>query len=192
MAVIAVKSADSYRELDRLVAAAGLDPAASRPSLYQAAHTGNIESPAETRLTVRRAVHETHRLIFPDLTDAAEYPATSPKYDLPAGMAGSPDALAAALRARLPDQPSRRHPSSSTWSPPEAGHAPVMVANLDEAEADKQTTEAVRQRAAAPLRTRLDPARFYEPGPAIRPRHCPLRPIIRTFSQYAPLSRRPR
>jgi SAM-dependent methyltransferase len=33
-AVIAVKSADSYRELDRLVAASGLDPAAeSRPSL---------------------------------------------------------------------------------------------------------------------------------------------------------------
>ena len=105
-AVIAVKSADSYRELDRLVAASGLDPAAeSRPSLYQAAHSGNITALAETRLAVRRAVHETHRFVFPTLGDAAEYLATSPKYDLPPALAGSADALAAALAARLPGQP---------------------------------------------------------------------------------------
>ncbi len=37
-AILATKSADSYRELDQLVAASGLDPAAlSRPGLYQAA-----------------------------------------------------------------------------------------------------------------------------------------------------------
>jgi ubiquinone/menaquinone biosynthesis C-methylase UbiE len=105
-AVIAVKSADSYRELDRLMAAAGLDPAAeTRPSLYQAAHSGNITALAETRLAVRQAVHETHRFVFPALAAAAEYLATSPKYDLPAALAGSADALAAALAARLPDQP---------------------------------------------------------------------------------------
>ena len=105
-AVIAVKSADSYRELDRLMAASGLDPAAERrPSLYQAAHSGNITALAETGLAVRRAVHETHQFTFPALADAAEYLATSPKYDLPPALAGSADALAAALAARLPDQP---------------------------------------------------------------------------------------
>jgi SAM-dependent methyltransferase len=105
-AVIAVKSADSYRELDRLVAASGLDPAAeSRPSLYQAVHSGNITAIAETGLAVRRAVHETHRFLFPALADAAGYLATSPKYDLPPALAGSADALAVALAARLPDQP---------------------------------------------------------------------------------------
>ena len=104
-AVIAVKSANSYRELDRLMAASGLDPAAeSRPSLYQAAHSGNITAIAETGLAVRRAVHETHRFVFPALADAAEYLATSPKYDLPPALGGSADALAAALAARLPDQ----------------------------------------------------------------------------------------
>jgi SAM-dependent methyltransferase len=104
-AVIAVKSADSYRELDRLMAASGLDPTAeSRPSLYQAAHSGNITALAETGLAVRRAVHETHRFLFPALADAADYLATSPKYDLPPALAGSADALAAALAARLPDQ----------------------------------------------------------------------------------------
>jgi ubiquinone/menaquinone biosynthesis C-methylase UbiE len=106
MAVIAVKSADSYRELDQLMAASGLDPGAeSRLSLYQAAHSGNIASLAETGLAVRQVVHETHRFTFPALADAAEYLATSPKYVLPAALAGSADALAAALAARLPDQP---------------------------------------------------------------------------------------
>jgi ubiquinone/menaquinone biosynthesis C-methylase UbiE len=105
-AVIAVKSANSYRELDRLMAASGLDPAAeTHPSLYQAAHSGNITALAETGLAVRRAVHETHRFTFPALADTAEYLATSPKYDLPPALAGSADALAAALAARLPDQP---------------------------------------------------------------------------------------
>jgi len=105
-AIIAVKSADSYRELDRLMAASGLDPAGeSRPSLYQAAHSGNITALATTMLNVRQVIHETHRFTFPTLTDAAEYLATSPKYDLPPARAGSPDTLAAALRERLPDGP---------------------------------------------------------------------------------------
>jgi ubiquinone/menaquinone biosynthesis C-methylase UbiE len=105
-AIIAVKSADSYRELDRLMAGSGLDPAAeSRPSLYQAAHSGNIEALAGTSLSVRRTVHETHRFIFPALADAAEYLATSPKYDLPQALVGCPAALAAALRESVPDKP---------------------------------------------------------------------------------------
>ncbi|MGH3280796.1 MAG: class I SAM-dependent methyltransferase [Trebonia sp.] len=105
-AILVVKSADSYRELDCLMAASGLDPSAeSRPSLYQAAHSGNITDLAATGLSVRQVVHETHRFIFPSLADAAGYLATSPKYDLPPALAGSPDSLAAALRERLPDGP---------------------------------------------------------------------------------------
>jgi ubiquinone/menaquinone biosynthesis C-methylase UbiE len=105
-AIIAVKSADSYRELDRLVAASGLDPAAdSRPSLYQAAHSGNVETLAATALRVVQVTHETHRFTFPTLADAAEYLVTSPKYRLPPSLAGDPAALAAALRQRVADEP---------------------------------------------------------------------------------------
>jgi ubiquinone/menaquinone biosynthesis C-methylase UbiE len=107
-AIIAVKSADSYRELDQVVAASGLDPAAlSRPSLYAAAHSGNIEKIAASGLPVQQVAHETHRFTFPTLADVAEYLATSPKYHLPAPVAGNPATLAAALRQRLPDEPVR-------------------------------------------------------------------------------------
>jgi SAM-dependent methyltransferase len=105
-AIFAVKSADSYTELDQLVAVSGLDPAAtSRPSLYQAAHSGNISALAGGSLTVRHIAHETHRFTFPALADVAEYLATSPKYDLPSALAGNPAALATALRQRVPDAP---------------------------------------------------------------------------------------
>ena len=105
-AIFAVKSADSYAELDQLVADSGLDPAAaSRPSLYQAAHSGNITQLAATSLNVRHVTHETHRFTFPALADVAEYLATSPKYDLPPRLVGSPAALATALRQRIPDAP---------------------------------------------------------------------------------------
>jgi ubiquinone/menaquinone biosynthesis C-methylase UbiE len=105
-AIFAVKSADSYRELDQLVARSGLDPAAtSRPSLYQAAHSGNITGLAAASLSVRLVTHETHRFAFRALADVAEYLATSPKYDLPPALAGNPVALAIALRQRVPDAP---------------------------------------------------------------------------------------
>ncbi len=58
-AIFAVKSADSYAELDQLVADSGLDPTAvSHPSLYQAAHSGNITELAAS-LTIRHVTHET-------------------------------------------------------------------------------------------------------------------------------------
>lgn len=104
--IIAVKSAGSYRELDQVIARSRLDPAAmDRPSLYQSAHSGNIEQLTASSLTVRQVIEETHQFRFPALADAAEYLATSPKYDLPAPIAGCPAALAAALRQRLPDAP---------------------------------------------------------------------------------------
>ena len=105
-AIFAVKSADSYRELDQLVAGSRLDPAAtSRPSLYQAAHSRNITELAAASLSVRQVTHETHRFTFPAVADVAEYLATSPKYDLPPALAGSSAALATALRQRIPDEP---------------------------------------------------------------------------------------
>jgi ubiquinone/menaquinone biosynthesis C-methylase UbiE len=103
-AILVTKSADSYRELDHLVAAAGLDPeAVSRPSLYQAAHSDNLATLAATHLDVQRIIHDTHRFVFRDLAYAAEYLATSPKYKLPACLAADPAAMAVALRARVPD-----------------------------------------------------------------------------------------
>jgi SAM-dependent methyltransferase len=105
-AIITVKSADSYRELDQLIARSGLDPSAeNRPSLYQAAHSSNIESLAAASLDVRQVIHEAHRFVFPALADVAEYLSTSPKYDLPPGLAGQPAALTAALRQRTADEP---------------------------------------------------------------------------------------
>jgi SAM-dependent methyltransferase len=105
-AIIAVKSADSYRELDRLVAASGLDPVApGRPSLYAAAHSDNIEPLVAASLDVRQVIHDTHAFTFPALADVADYLATSPKYELPASLGGDSARLAAALRRRLPDEP---------------------------------------------------------------------------------------
>jgi len=44
-AILATKSADSYRALDELVAASGLDPhATARPSLYATAHSSNLST----------------------------------------------------------------------------------------------------------------------------------------------------
>jgi ubiquinone/menaquinone biosynthesis C-methylase UbiE len=105
-AILATKSAGSYGELDQLIADAGLDPdALSRPSLYQAAHSGNLAVLASQHLHVQRVIHHAHRFAFATLAHAAEYLATSPKYDLPLSLAADPAALAAALRERLPDRP---------------------------------------------------------------------------------------
>ena len=118
----------------------GLDPAAtSRPSLYQAAHSRNITELAAASLSVRQVTHETHRFTFPALADVAEYLATSPKYDLPPALAGSPAALATALRQRIPDAPvtatsvvtyliALRPPAGAAMSGPFVKHYPSSAA----------------------------------------------------------------
>ena len=104
--ILVTKSRDSYEELDLLVAAAGLDPAAAtRPSLYETAHSANLSALAATALTVEQVIHEQHRFRFQGLDHVAEYLATSPKYDLPIELAGNSTALVAALRAVVPDRP---------------------------------------------------------------------------------------
>lgn len=105
-AIIAVKSADSYRELDLLMAASGLDPdAAGRPSLYETAHSGNIEHLAAASLDICQVVHDIHAFTFPTIADLSEYLATSPKYELPGALTSDPAAPADELRRRLPDEP---------------------------------------------------------------------------------------
>lgn len=105
-AILVTKSADSYRELDLLVTAAGLDPGAlSRPGLYDTAHSGNLVQLASAHLSVQHVMHHAHRFTFTSLAGAAEYLATSPKYQWPAVVADDPTAITAALRARLRDRP---------------------------------------------------------------------------------------
>jgi ubiquinone/menaquinone biosynthesis C-methylase UbiE len=104
--LLVTKSADSYRKLDQLVAASGLDPhATERPSLYATAHSDNLADLTATALDVQQVVHETHRFRFADLAHVADYLSTTPKYALPDKLRADPAALAAALKGRLPDRP---------------------------------------------------------------------------------------
>ncbi|MGW2364614.1 class I SAM-dependent methyltransferase [Streptomyces sp. NPDC001667] len=106
LAVLVTKSLDSYREMDSLVAGAGLDPRAEQhESLYTAAHSGNLAELTDTSLEVVTTEHEEHRFTFDGLDHAAEYLATNPKYHLTPGLYGNPSALAEALHEALPEQP---------------------------------------------------------------------------------------
>jgi SAM-dependent methyltransferase len=106
LAVLVTKSLDSYREMDALVAAAGLDPdAEERESLYTSAHSGNLAGLARTCLDIVDVRHERHTFRFDGHHHAAAYLATNPKYDLAPGLYADPSAIAAALRESLPDQP---------------------------------------------------------------------------------------
>ncbi|PKV84234.1 class I SAM-dependent methyltransferase [Streptomyces sp. TLI_146] len=104
--ILATKSADSYRSLDHLIVRAGLDPhAEARPSLYAAFNSANLRSTVEGVLQVKTVEHETHRFQFHDLAHTAAYLATSPKYQLPPGLANNAAALTDRLRQALPDGP---------------------------------------------------------------------------------------
>ncbi|MDI5964099.1 class I SAM-dependent methyltransferase [Streptantibioticus silvisoli] len=106
VAILVTKSADSYRELDHLVAAAGLDQdAPRRGSLYAAAHSGNIATVTAGPLDVLLVEHEEHRFRFTDLVHVALYLATNPKYRFPPDLKGDPEAIAQALRRGRPDTP---------------------------------------------------------------------------------------
>lgn len=84
LAILITKSTDSYRALDDLVAATGLDPqASSRPSLYQAFHSDNADTVAAQHLDVRHVVHHVHEFHFTDADYVARYMTTNPKYELP-------------------------------------------------------------------------------------------------------------
>jgi SAM-dependent methyltransferase len=105
-AVLATKSAASYHHIDDLLAVAGLDPhAAARPSLYRTfpgEHASRITAQVLDVVDVRT---EHHTFRFTDLDHLAAYLVTTPKYRLPAQLGDDARALAAALRARVPDHP---------------------------------------------------------------------------------------
>lgn len=104
--IMVTKSADSYRALDHLVAAAGLDACATeRASLYETAHSGNLEVLTAPILPIIGVEHEEHRFAFSGLDHVAAYLATTPKYELPPTLANDPDAIATVLRLRIADGP---------------------------------------------------------------------------------------
>jgi SAM-dependent methyltransferase len=105
-AVLVTKSADSYHELDELVAATGLDPEAiHRPSLYEAAHSGILENLTATALTVDAVLHDRHIFRFRNAHHLAEYLTTVPKYQFPQSIGASPEDIAEELRLRRGDSP---------------------------------------------------------------------------------------
>ncbi len=112
--IFATKSADSYADLDALVVTAGLDvAAASRPSLYQTFNTKNLLDAVPAEVEVDQLIHEIHQFRFRDLAHVARYLATNPKYQLPAAIRGSPELIALALAAAVPDGPVHAHSTVS-------------------------------------------------------------------------------
>ncbi|MFF4835163.1 class I SAM-dependent methyltransferase [Streptomyces sp. NPDC001315] len=106
LAVLVTKSLDSYREMDSLVAEAGLDPQAERrESLYTAAHSGNLPALAATGLDLVTVAEELHHFTFDGHDHVAEYLATNPKYEFSPGLPSNPGELAQALHRSLPDRP---------------------------------------------------------------------------------------
>ncbi|MBN1172991.1 MAG: class I SAM-dependent methyltransferase [Micromonosporaceae bacterium] len=105
--IATTKSADSYHDLDAVIAASGLDPDAThRPSLYQSFHTDNAaDVVAAAGLMIRRRLDQWHTFRFADLGHLAEYAATCPKYRLPPQVTADPAMLASQLRRHLPDGP---------------------------------------------------------------------------------------
>lgn len=101
--IATTKSADSYHDIDALIATSGLDPHADqRPSLYETFHTGNAEAVATVAgLTVQRRIDQQHVFEFTDLDHLAAYAATCPKYRLPANLTDAAS-LAEELRRRVP------------------------------------------------------------------------------------------
>ncbi|WP_330300614.1 class I SAM-dependent methyltransferase [Streptomyces sp. NBC_00503] len=106
LAVLVTKGLDSYRDMDQLVARAGLDLRAEQhESLYASAHSGNLADLAASSLDVVIVQNEEHTFTFDGHEHTAQYLATNPKYDLAPGLYGNPGVLAAALHEFLPDQP---------------------------------------------------------------------------------------
>jgi SAM-dependent methyltransferase len=100
-AVLVTKSADSYHQIDRLVAQTGLDPQArERPSLYATFHSDTIAEITATALRLTHLLQQRHVFRFDGLDHLAAYLATSPKYRLPAHLAGDAAGLAEELRRR--------------------------------------------------------------------------------------------
>lgn len=105
-AVLVTKSADSYHELDGLIARTGLDPEATgHPSLYQSAHGEALPGLVASALRVRAVIRDRHVFRFRNADHVAEYLITVPKYRFHQQLRAGPAALAAELRRRRGDGP---------------------------------------------------------------------------------------
>ncbi len=105
-AILVTKSADSYHELDELLATTGLDPdAPGRPSLYATAHGSILPTLTAATLLVVEVTSDQHVFRFRDARHLAEYLITVPKYQLTPPLQAAPAALAAELRRRRGDGP---------------------------------------------------------------------------------------
>jgi SAM-dependent methyltransferase len=105
-AILVTKSADSYHEIDQVIAESGLDPeATSRPSLYAGFHGDVAAEIAAIALRVDHIVRQRHVFRFAGLDHLATYVATSPKYRLPEHLAGNAAELAEELGRLMPDTP---------------------------------------------------------------------------------------
>ncbi|MFG2651239.1 class I SAM-dependent methyltransferase [Streptomyces sp. NPDC048436] len=106
LAVLVTKGIDSYREMDQLVADAGLDiRAPQHESLYATAHSGNLPDLAATSLDVIAVQEEEHTFTFDGHDHVAQYLATNPKYEFGPGLYGDPETIAKTLHESLPDCP---------------------------------------------------------------------------------------
>ncbi|MDT5024192.1 MAG: hypothetical protein QOE61_618, partial [Micromonosporaceae bacterium] len=98
IAVLVTKSADSYHELDQILADTGLDPdAAAKPSLYTAFHTGNAAAITTEHLGVRSVIHHKHIFLFTDPALLAQYISTTPRYQ-PGALSHDVGAITDVLR----------------------------------------------------------------------------------------------
>lgn len=105
VAVLVTKSADSYHELDRLLADTGLDTAAAdRPSLYTSFHSGNAAAITAEHLTIGAVLHHPHVFRFTDVTALAQYIRSTPRYR-PDGPAWDVEAMTETLRRWTAEQP---------------------------------------------------------------------------------------
>jgi SAM-dependent methyltransferase len=104
--IVTTKSADSYHEIDAIIAARDLDPGATgRPSLYHSFHSSNAADLLDAAgLVIRCRVDQQHVFRFADATHLAEYVTTCPKYQLPTELTTNPAALADALRHGAPNR----------------------------------------------------------------------------------------
>lgn len=104
--VLISKFADSYRELDLLLADSDLDPhAPDRPSLYGSASGEALADLAASALSVQTVLHDRHVFQFRNIAHVTEYLLTVPKYRLPADLLGDSAAIAARLRQHHGDGP---------------------------------------------------------------------------------------
>lgn len=103
IALLITKSADSYRELDQLLARTGLDPGATRrPSLYASASGTALPALTAASMNVIKVRRDLHVFRFRDADHLADYLTTVPKYQL-GHLDGA--ALAAALRRQYGEGP---------------------------------------------------------------------------------------